>query len=124
MDKPLTYPSLADLLADYVTSYKQWWHTVLRIRIGLPVPHDVMFDGQVCSSPAMPSQEQSAVQAQHAVHVKLMCTLIHLQSDFIRNTIDIRICVGNNVMQIHCSVLIHCITPLEGLCLSVALLRL
>ena len=47
MDKPLIYSSLADLLADYVSSYKQWWHTVLRIRIGLPVPHDVMYDGQV-----------------------------------------------------------------------------
>jgi len=47
MDKPLIYSSLADLLAAYVASYKQWWHTVLRIRIGLPVPHDVMYDGQV-----------------------------------------------------------------------------
>ena len=47
MDKPLTYPTLADLLADYVASYKRWWHTVLRIRIGLPVPHDVMYEGQV-----------------------------------------------------------------------------
>ncbi len=47
MDKPLIYSSLADLLAAYVASYKQWWHTVLRICIGLPVPHDVMYDGQV-----------------------------------------------------------------------------
>ena len=47
MDKPLTYSTLADLLADYVASYKRWWHTVLRIRIGLPVPHDVMYEGQV-----------------------------------------------------------------------------
>ncbi len=47
MDKPLIYSSLADLLAAYVASYKQWWHAVLRIRIGLPVPHDVMYDGQV-----------------------------------------------------------------------------
>ncbi|KAL0027723.1 hypothetical protein WJX77_000968 [Trebouxia sp. C0004] len=47
VDKPLIYSSLADLLAAYVASYKQWWHTVLRIRIGLPVPHDVMYDGQV-----------------------------------------------------------------------------
>ena len=47
MDKPLTYSSLADLLADYVASYQKWWHTVLRIRIGLPVPHDVMYEGQV-----------------------------------------------------------------------------
>ena len=47
MDKPLIYSSLADLLAAYVASYKQWWHAVLRIRIGLPVPHEVMYDGQV-----------------------------------------------------------------------------
>ena len=51
MDKPLTYSSLADLLEDYVDSYKKWWHTVLRIRIGLPVPHDVMYDGQVRAWP-------------------------------------------------------------------------
>ena len=47
MDKPLIFSSLADLLAAYVASYRQWWHTVLRLRIGLPVPHDVMYDGQV-----------------------------------------------------------------------------
>ncbi|KAL3158407.1 Tubulinyl-Tyr carboxypeptidase 1, variant 2 [Trebouxia sp. C0009 RCD-2024] len=47
MDKALTYASLADLLQNYITSYMRWWHTVLRIRIGLPVPHDVMYDGQV-----------------------------------------------------------------------------
>jgi len=50
MDKPLIYSTLADLLAAYVESYKQWWHAVLRIRIGLPVPHDVMYDGQVGES--------------------------------------------------------------------------
>ena len=47
MDKPLTHASLADLLADYIASYQKWWHTVLRMRVGLPVPHDVMYDGQV-----------------------------------------------------------------------------
>lgn len=49
MGKLLTYASLADLLADYVASYARWWHTVLRIRIGLPVPHDAMHEGMVCS---------------------------------------------------------------------------
>lgn len=47
MEKSLTYASLADLLQNYVACYMRWWHTVLRIRIGLPIPHDVMYDGQV-----------------------------------------------------------------------------
>lgn len=47
MEKSLTYASLADLLQNYMASYMRWWHSVLRIRIGLPVPHDVMYDGQV-----------------------------------------------------------------------------
>ena len=47
MEKSLTYASLADLLQNYIACYMRWWHTVLRIRIGLPVPHDVMHDGQV-----------------------------------------------------------------------------
>lgn len=47
MDKPLKFASLADLMADYVASYGCWWHTVLRIRIGLPVPHDAMYEGMV-----------------------------------------------------------------------------
>ena len=51
MNKPLTHASLADLLEDFIASYKLWWHTVLRIRIGLPVPHDVMYDGQVMVLP-------------------------------------------------------------------------
>lgn len=51
MDKPLTHASLAHLLEDYIASYKQCWHMVLRIRIGLPVPHDVMYDGQVMLVP-------------------------------------------------------------------------
>ena len=50
MDKSLTYASLADLLQNYIACYRRWWHTVLRIRIGLPIPHDVMFDGQVMAS--------------------------------------------------------------------------
>ena len=53
MDKALTHASLADLLQDYITSYMRWWHTVLRIRIGLPVPHDVMYDGQVIPLPGL-----------------------------------------------------------------------
>ena len=28
----------------------QWWHTVLLIQTGLPIPHDVMYDGQVTKS--------------------------------------------------------------------------
>lgn len=51
MDKSLTYPSLADLLQNYIACYMQCWHTVLRIRLGLPIPHDVMYDGQVIASP-------------------------------------------------------------------------
>lgn len=47
MDKPLKFASLADLVADFVTSYGRWWHTVLRVRIGLPVPHDAMYEGMV-----------------------------------------------------------------------------
>lgn len=51
MEKPLTYASLADLLQNYIACYTQWWHSVLRIRIGLPIPHDVMYDGQVIALP-------------------------------------------------------------------------
>lgn len=47
MDKPLKFASLADMLADYVSAYASWWHTVLRVRIGLPVPHDAMYEGTV-----------------------------------------------------------------------------
>ena len=47
MDKPMRFTSLADLLADYVAAYACWWHTMLRVRIGLPVPHDAMYEGMV-----------------------------------------------------------------------------
>ena len=46
--KPMVYDSLSALLLDYKQSYEQWWHTVLKMRIGLPVEHDGFSPFPVC----------------------------------------------------------------------------
>ncbi|XP_072032741.1 tubulinyl-Tyr carboxypeptidase 2-like isoform X2 [Amphiura filiformis] len=40
MYKPLQYKSLADMAFDFEDAYKKYWHTVLKIKFGLPVSHD------------------------------------------------------------------------------------
>jgi Vasohibin len=38
--KELRYASLAALIADYRSAYSANWHTLERVYIGLPLPHD------------------------------------------------------------------------------------
>jgi Vasohibin len=38
--KELRYASLAALIADYRSAYAANWHTLERVYIGLPLPHD------------------------------------------------------------------------------------
>jgi len=48
MDKDLVYDSLADVISDYKKAYETWWHTLQKIRLGLPCEHDVYYTGPVC----------------------------------------------------------------------------
>ncbi|GFR57982.1 vasohibin-1-like [Elysia marginata] len=40
MYKPLEFKSLADMIYDYEHCYKQYWHEVKKVKVGLPVIHD------------------------------------------------------------------------------------
>ncbi|CAN2390437.1 vasohibin 2 [Pristimantis euphronides] len=40
MDKPMTYKTLSELIFDFEDSYKNYSHTVKKVKIGLYVPHD------------------------------------------------------------------------------------
>ncbi|VEL28643.1 unnamed protein product [Protopolystoma xenopodis] len=40
MFKPLQYPSLSILLEEYIKAYEKYFHKVLRIKIGLVIPHE------------------------------------------------------------------------------------
>ncbi|KAI9216437.1 Vasohibin-domain-containing protein [Blastocladiella britannica] len=41
MDKPARFPSLAALLDEFIASYNNNYHQVLKVKIGLPAPHDM-----------------------------------------------------------------------------------
>ena len=45
---PLQYASLSDLMMKYKKAYEQWWHTLLGIKVGLPVPHSVLSQEKIC----------------------------------------------------------------------------
>ncbi|GAQ90315.1 hypothetical protein KFL_006260010 [Klebsormidium nitens] len=48
MFKDLVFNSLAAIVTDFKQSYERWWHTVLKIRVGLPVEHDAHSQNQIC----------------------------------------------------------------------------
>ena len=35
-------------MSDYKASYERWWHSLVKVYIGLPMEHDVYFAGPVC----------------------------------------------------------------------------
>lgn len=41
-------PGLAALVASYVAGYDLWGHEVIKVRAGLPAPHDPAHSGHVC----------------------------------------------------------------------------
>lgn len=48
MDKPLVHASLSSLVADYVAAYSRWGHEIVKVRAGLPAPHDAESKCSVC----------------------------------------------------------------------------
>ncbi|XP_062503394.1 tubulinyl-Tyr carboxypeptidase 2-like isoform X2 [Corticium candelabrum] len=48
MYKPLVYQSLYELVCDFQTSYKQYYHTVVRVKLSLPVVHDFCSGEKIC----------------------------------------------------------------------------
>ncbi|XP_033120453.1 tubulinyl-Tyr carboxypeptidase 2-like [Anneissia japonica] len=40
MDKPLIFSTLTDLVMNFEEAYRNYWHLVKKVKIGLPVPHD------------------------------------------------------------------------------------
>eukprot|EP00891_Asterochloris_glomerata_P006202 jgi/Astpho2/6202/Aster-x1355 len=48
MDKPMEHSTFTSLLQDYRQAYHRWWHEVLKLRIGLPAPHDAASGEMVC----------------------------------------------------------------------------
>jgi len=46
--QPLQFDSLSELMMRYKQSYEQWWHTLLGIKVGLPVPHSVLSQEKIC----------------------------------------------------------------------------
>lgn len=41
MFKELAYPTMSALTRSFVEGYERWWHRVSKVRLGLPVSHDV-----------------------------------------------------------------------------------
>lgn len=48
MYKEMGYESLSQLVTDYKESYEGWWHTVLKIRLGLALSHDPFSNAAIC----------------------------------------------------------------------------
>jgi hypothetical protein len=48
MDKPLRHSSLSALVGDFVAAYALWGHEVLKVRVGLPAPHEAACNKHVC----------------------------------------------------------------------------
>ena len=46
--QPLHFNSLSELMMRYKKAYEQWWHTLLGIKVGLPVPHSVLSQEKIC----------------------------------------------------------------------------
>ena len=46
--KPLDCPGLPALVAAFAQGYALWGHEVVKVRVGLPAPHDPGFSGRVC----------------------------------------------------------------------------
>jgi hypothetical protein len=46
--KPLAHPRLSGLVADYAAGYEKWRHQVVKVRAGLPAPHDPRCGAPVC----------------------------------------------------------------------------
>ena len=46
--QPLHFNSLSELMMRYKTAYEQWWHTLLGIKVGVPVPHSVLSQEKIC----------------------------------------------------------------------------
>ena len=40
MDKPAEHSTLSSLVQEFRQAYQRWWHEVLKLRVGLPAPHD------------------------------------------------------------------------------------
>lgn len=40
MYKPLRYGTLADLVCEFIQSYKKYYHQIIEINLGLPFSHD------------------------------------------------------------------------------------
>eukprot|EP01025_Chloroclados_australasicus_P001978 TRINITY_DN10468_c1_g2_i4.p1 TRINITY_DN10468_c1_g2~~TRINITY_DN10468_c1_g2_i4.p1 ORF type:complete len:391 (-),score=26.14 TRINITY_DN10468_c1_g2_i4:742-1746(-) len=48
MNKELEFAALSDLLGDFKNNYSEWGHQIVKVRIGLPLEHNVYFNGSVC----------------------------------------------------------------------------
>ena len=57
MDKPVEHSTFSSLIQAYRQAYQRWWHEVLKLRIGLPAPHDAASGEMVglqCSAQCCP----------------------------------------------------------------------
>eukprot|EP00201_Polytomella_parva_P018054 CAMPEP_0175068984 /NCGR_PEP_ID=MMETSP0052_2-20121109/17960_1 /TAXON_ID=51329 ORGANISM="Polytomella parva, Strain SAG 63-3" /NCGR_SAMPLE_ID=MMETSP0052_2 /ASSEMBLY_ACC=CAM_ASM_000194 /LENGTH=460 /DNA_ID=CAMNT_0016336043 /DNA_START=177 /DNA_END=1556 /DNA_ORIENTATION=+ len=45
MDKELKFESLRDILTNYRESYDMWGHKLLKVYVGLPLDHDLLYNG-------------------------------------------------------------------------------
>ena len=62
MDKPVEHSTLSSLVQEYRQAYQRWWHEVLKLRIGLPAPHDATSGEMVglhCSIQCCPGVAQA-----------------------------------------------------------------
>lgn len=48
MYKELCHPSLSELVRSFVDGYAKWWHRVVKVRLGLPVAHELHSNEKVC----------------------------------------------------------------------------
>lgn len=63
MNKDLTFNSISDIVGNYKAAYEASGHTILKIRVGLPVEHRIQSPNYVCwrhlsLSPGTQSWEQ------------------------------------------------------------------
>ncbi|XP_073393834.1 uncharacterized protein [Physcomitrium patens] len=72
MTKNLQFDSMSNIIKNYLKAYEASAHTVLKIRIGLPVEHDVMSSRFICwrhlsLSPNVESWQECAVEIENHV---------------------------------------------------------
>lgn len=126
MDKPLKHPSLAALVGEYQQAYRHVHHELMKVRVGLPVEHDVTWTGPVCwrcctvntqrrswqeAADMLNKHATAAVQLQEQFRVLTTSSSSPSSSNSVPQSPRNVAVVGPHVTRPHSAVRVRCSTP-------------